>query len=159
MHADGARLADLRDPRKADLIAGIVELHVADHGDEAARLGLLHERPRLFRREGERLFDQHMLAGRQRRLDDLAMVIGADHDGIDRGIGEERAIIGIERLDAILRAELLEHAGRDVAERRDPERGQLVEIGQVHELRDLSAADDADADHLVVHVNPLPRRP
>ncbi len=119
------------------------------------RLGLLDQRPRLLGREGQRLLDDQVLAGGECRLDDLAVVVGADDDGIDGGVGDQRPVVAVERADAILRAERLQHARRDVAERGDAELPQFLQDRQVHQLGDLAAADDADADALCRSCQPL----
>ena len=124
----------------------VVQLHVADQRDEPARLGGLDERARLLRRERERLLDQHVLAGGDRSRGDRGVVVGADDDRVDRVRADELAVVGRAKRDAVLLAEVVDNAGREVAEAADRVLRQLEQERQVHDLGDLAAADHADAD-------------
>ena len=152
--ADALERGDLVD-RALD--GPVVQLHVADQRDEPARLGRLDERPRLLRRERERLLDEHVLAGGDRRRGDRGVVVGADDDRVDRVGGDELAVVGRAQRDAVLLAELVDDARREVAEPADRVLRQLEQERQVHHLRDLAAADHADADgHARAHRSSAP---
>jgi hypothetical protein len=68
-------------------------------------------------------------------------------------------VVGMAGGDAVVVAERPDQHRREVAQRRDAELRHLVEVGQVHDLGDLAAADDANADGTIVHVNPSLLRP
>lgn len=119
---DRLRPADSGYALQPGLIAGIIEFHVADKGDEAAPLRLLDQRARLLRREGKRLLDDQVLAGADCIGDHLAMIVGADHDRIDIRVGKQRAMVGISGSDAIMFRDLVDRAGRDVAQGGDAKR-------------------------------------
>ena len=141
--ADALEAGDLVDRA---LHRPVVQLHVADQRDEPARLGGLDERTRLLRREGERLLDQHVLARGDRRRGDRGVVVGADDDRVDRVGADELAVVGGAKRDAVLLAEVVDDVAREVAEPADRVLRQLEQERQVHDLRDLAAADHADAD-------------
>ncbi len=147
----------LRDPQTFDVVV-TTNMFGDILSDEAAGLELADQRPGFLGREAERLLDDEMLAGGDRLVDDRGVLVGADDHGVDAGIGEELPVVGVAPGDAVFVAEPIDHLARQVAQSGDVEAGQLLEDRQMHELRDLSATYDADADALSGHVKPSPRR-
>jgi hypothetical protein len=134
--AGGDRIAKGDDGR-AD---AIVEVH---HHLAATAVGGVGNRFGLGQRGRQRLFAHHMLAGLDRRQHDIAMgEIGRRHgDGVDIGIGEQFAIIGV----GLGRAELLLHVG-DAGRVEIADSGQLGAVDGAQRLA-MERAPEARSDH------------
>ena len=124
-------------------IDAIVEVH--HHLDAGGRRGV-GDRLGLDQRRRQRLLAHDVLAGRDRRHDDVAMrEIGRrDGDGLDVRIGDQVAIIGIDALGAELPPHLFGAGRVEVADG--------VELGALDRVQRLAVerapetgADDAEA--------------
>ncbi len=125
-HAVPDQVADLADRRA-------VEEGVAGQQHEVQVFGQDHQLRGLSRRAGQRLLDQHVLAGLQRLADELVMSVRRrrDRDGFQAGIFEGDVEVALEG-----------RAGVDGAEVLDPPLVALAEAGEV----ELGPLDDVTDD-------------
>ena len=108
---------------------------------------------------GDRLFEEHVLAGFERGDGRLGVLVphGADRDGVDVGIGQHVVIVAVELLDA----ELLAHRGQPVGRARAE--GREFEVGNAGDGLGMDLAEPAQPDHAdaqtVHHLASLVRNP
>ncbi len=128
------------------LIGGIEPLVVADLHDASAAVCRLGQFLGLRDAEAERLLDEQVLAGRERRQDELPVPAGRqDEHRVDVGLRDQLAEVGRAPLDVIARADRVERGPIDVGEAGDGEEVRPLGQGrQVHHLRDAAAPDDRD---------------
>ena len=82
------------------------------------------------------------------------MVVSADYDRVDVRIGEEGAIIRVSGRRRRIARRRWPRSQREISQSATARKaGMFVDIGQVHELRDLAATNDANADDGVSHFN------
>ena len=93
-------------------------------------------------------FAQHVLAGLERgdRALGVRGVGGADTHGVDLGVGE-KILEGVVGTAAVLGRKGAGALDVHVKEADELGVGVCLVLGDVADLRDLSAADDADPDH------------
>ncbi len=139
----GAR--GLHGRKKAELEAG--------HPDHP---GPFHRRDRAVavgEGEGERLFDEHMLArpGRRRRQGGMRVVLGADPHGVDFRIGPDPRRVGGGVAGAELAAKLLRARAVDIHDRAQPGskigREEARMFGPIAAAADDRCTDDSRGAH------------
>ena len=120
----------------------------ADHQDPLRGLGRGFDRPQFVAAQAQRLFHEHVLAAFQRlhHITRVAVVAGGDDDGVDVGVVEHPARVGIRILspDALLHRLRRQPPGRDHAP--DVEAAGAGHRRHQHPLGEVAGADDAEAD-------------
>ena len=142
----GDQLADLLHRRR-------VEKRVVDHQGEAAAVRLVDQVQDLVGGLGQRLLDQHVLAGPQRRQRQLVVGMDrrGDRDGIDARVPQQVAEV-MGRHDIGMEAPALGQVGCAQVGHAD-DAGGLAGREIANEVRPpVAVADDADADRCVAHV-------
>ena len=106
----------------------MVEQQMTDHQGQAAIMGQTGETAAFGDIQAQRLFDEHVLARRQRRRDQLAMARCRRRDGDrrDRVAGEQIRRVGERGGVGILSREVCHRVRIDIAERR--QRAERAEI-------------------------------
>ena len=127
----------------------VVHLHITGQANGASRLPSGNDPVGLLQREADRLFDKDVFASLKGGHGDFGFGIGVAQEHRVEIRGEQRApVVGV-----VWHVKLLRHGlrqgRREVADHLDEkqvlERG---EVGQVLDLGDGPAADDADADRI-----------
>ena len=134
--------------RRAELIAGVVPLHVANHRRHASPLDGVDDAFGFGQGEPERFLDEEMFTRLGRRHGHLGVLHRQDSDGVNvfpaHQIGEVREASGHpEPL-----ADRLHQHRRQIADRRHPKLRQFRQVWQMHDLGDLAAPDHAHPQRL-----------
>ena len=156
---------DLADLAGVDLLLGhaVARVEAADVSDKqiALRLGAGgHDLLRIGDCAGDRLFQEHMLAGFERRDCGRGVLVphGDDRHGVDLGIGKHVAVVGIGLAHAELGRLLLQPVRAARAQRREFE-ARHADDGFAVDLAEPAQTDHADADRAhrlfpLVRLNP-----
>ena len=74
---------------------------------------------------------------------DISVIHRQDGDDVDIWLGEKFFVFDVTAADPIPFADRIHHIFRDITEGANLKLRQLLQIGQMHDLGDLPAADDA----------------
>ena len=154
---DEADVVHLGDLRFCHFVCRFVQLHVARLGHRAGTLSGLGNRGELLARVADGLLDEDMLPGVKGGHGDLRLGVVVTHqDGVDIRI-EHGAVVGKAVRHVEQPRGVVDGGRRHIADGGDLELlRQLGEEGQVLDLRDRAAPDDANAYgvHCASHVLP-----
>jgi hypothetical protein len=139
------QVLERRHERGEALVGGVVALHRADHQHDAGALGGGEHVAALGDAKGERLLHEHVLAALRRGDRDRRVAArGEDEDGVEV-VGHEVLPAGERPRHAVALRQLPRQLRRDVAQRRDLVAVlELGEVGEMHDLRDETAAHHPD---------------
>ena len=132
--------------------SGVVHEGVADHERAAGLLGRAQDRLGIGDVRGEWFLDEDVLAGGEGFLGERAVRADRRRDahGVDRAVGEERAMVGgrLQRGEPF--ADRLEPLGREVRDRHGLGAGRLAQVAD--EVRaPVARAEDGDAQVALGH--------
>ena len=119
--ADQAHVVHRLHPRRAELVAGVVSLHVADHRRHAGPLDRGDDAVGLGQREAERFLDEEVLARLGRRDRHLGVLHRQHRDRVDVVPVTRLGVIREANGHAVPLADRLDDRRRQIADRRRPE--------------------------------------
>ena len=162
VHARGGDEVDLAELVALDQVAdlvdrGAVEEGVAGHQHQAALLGERDQLRRLLGGAGQRLLDQHVLAGFQGAADEREVGVGrgGDRHGLDPRVGQRGVEVALDPDAGMTAAEVFDPALVELAEAHQAELGPLDHVAD--DVRaPVAVADDHRSDRTCwVHAAPL----